>query len=290
MRELKGRIVLVTGTSRGLGVDIARAFAAKGARLAIAARSAGELEQVRAELAASGAEVVAVPCDIGLLEECRKLVAEVERRLGPIDVLVNNAAVENVADFETTEPALLEHLLRVNVIGTAWLTRLVVPSMIARGSGHVSNIASLAGLVATPHNAAYSASKHAVVGLARSLRVELAEHGVEVSVVCPGFVRGGMFARWGRQAPKSVGSVSSAQVAEATVDAVVRNRGEVIVAPGLARISDWITAIAPDFAAAMMRRMGLAAYLREQARLKAVDETGGLNGPAGSLRREQPGP
>lgn len=272
MRDLKGKVVLVTGASRGLGVDIAKAFAARGARLALAARSKVELEEVRAQLVASGAEAIAVPTDVGVLDSLRGLVSEVERALGPIDVLVNNAGIEQVADFEDTAFETIESILQVNVTGAAWLTRLVVPSMIARRSGHVVNVASVAGITAVPHNAVYSASKHALVGFSRSLRAELADHDVEISVVCPGFVRGGMFLQWGREPPKAAGIVTAQQVADATVDAVVRNRGEVVVAPGLARIADWFTAIAPDLAVNVMRRMGVVGFLREQARLNALKE------------------
>ena len=284
MRELKGKVVVITGASRGIGVDIAKAFAARGARLALAARSKEELERVRDELIKAGAEVIAVPTDVGVLESLRKLVVEVERSLGPIDVLVNNAGIEQVADFEATSFETIESILRVNVTGTVWLTRLVVPSMIARRSGHIVSVSSVAGVTAVPHNAVYSASKHALVGFSRSLRAELTDHDVEVTVVCPGFVRGGMFLQWAREPPKAAGIVTAQQVADATVDAVVRNRGEAIVAPGLARIADWLTAIAPDFAVAAMRRMGVVDFLREQARLNALKDGApeGAALPAGS--------
>lgn len=265
MKNLEGKVVLITGASRGLGVDIAKAFAAKGAKVALAARSKGELEQVRAGLPGS----IAVAADVGSLDSLRALVTEVERALGPIDVVVNNAGIEQVADFETTDFETLEAVMRVNVTGAAWLTRLVAPSMISRRSGHICNISSVAGITAVPHNAIYSASKHALVGFSRSLRVELADHGVEVSVVCPGFVKGGMFLQWGREAPKSVGTVTAQQVADAVVAAVQKNRGEVVVAPGLSRIADWFTAIAPELAVSVMRRMGVVDYMREQARLNA---------------------
>lgn len=141
--------------------------------------------------------------------------------------------------------------------------------MIERRSGHICNISSLAGVTPVPHNAVYSATKHGLVGLSRSLRLELAEHGVEVSVVCPGFVEGGMFLEWGRPALKSAGSVTSQQVADAVVKAVRDNKGETLVTKGLGKIADVTFAAAPELAAKMMRRVGGVSFLAEQARINA---------------------
>lgn len=270
LRSLEDRVVLVTGASRGLGVDIARAFAARGARLALAARSAEALEQVRDELLSSGRRAIAVPCDVGDLDSSRALVRAVEEQLGPIDVLVNNAGIEEVCDFEGMTPERIEAIVRVNVLGLIWLSRLVVPSMIERGAGHIVNVASLAGLVAVPHNAVYSATKHAVVGVSRSLRLELADHGVGVSVVCPGFVKGGMFLEWGRKPPAMAGWVTSREVARATVRSVRRDQAEVVVTKGLGRIADWFQAVSPGLSGSMLRWSGMVGFLREQARLNGA--------------------
>jgi short-subunit dehydrogenase len=269
MKPLTDKEVLLTGASRGLGVDMARRFAKEGSRLALAARSAGELEQVRSELEAGGAQAIAVPTDVSDLQSLQALVKEVESLLGQVDVLVNNAGLEDPLDYEITPPETMERIVQVNVTGTMWLTRLVVPSMIERHSGHIVNISSVAGITPVPHNAVYSATKHAIVGLSRSLRIELAEHGIGVSVVCPGFVRGGMFARSGLDAPKTAGSVSMEQVADAVVGAVLGNKGEVIVARGLAKISDWSFAMAPELSASLMRRTGVAAFLDDLAKRNA---------------------
>jgi short-subunit dehydrogenase len=169
---------------------------------------------------------------------------------------------------------LLERIIRVNFLGLTFLTRLVVPSMIERRSGHVCNVASMAGLMPVPHNAVYSATKHAVVGLTRSLRLELADHGVEVSVVCPGFVRGGMFLQWGRMPPAAAGVVTPEEVARATVRTVRKNLGEVNVTKGLGRIGDWFQAAMPEISGRMMGMTGVIDFLREQARLNASSGRG----------------
>lgn len=192
MRSLKSKVVLITGASRGIGVEIARAFARQHSDIAITARSEDELEKVRIEIEAMGARCIAVPSDVSHLASLKRLIAEVERGLGAVDILVNNAAAgELILDFDKIAPEDIEQVFRVNVLGVAWLTQLVLPSMIAKGEGHIVNISSNAGLIGVPYNAVYSSTKHALVGLSRSLRGELAETGVGVSVICPTFVHGG---------------------------------------------------------------------------------------------------
>jgi short-subunit dehydrogenase len=269
MKPLTDKVVLITGASRGLGVEMARRFAGEGSRLALAARSASDLEKVRAELEEHGAKAIAVPADVSDLESLRAMLKEVESALGPVDVLVNNAGIEHVFDFENTSIEHIEQIVQINLIGPLWLTRLVVPSMIERRSGHICNIASLAGVTPVPHNTVYAATKHGLVGLSRSLRMELEEHGIEVSVVCPGFVEGGMFEKWGRPALKSSGSVTMEQVADAVLKAVTGNKGEIVVTKGLGKIADVTFAAAPEFAAKMMKRVGGAKYLADQARINA---------------------
>lgn len=274
MKTLEDRVVLITGASRGLGVDISAALAAHGARLALAARSADELEKVRASLEERGARAIAVPADVSDLDSLRSLVGRVEAELGPIDVLVNNAGIEAVCDFESMPFEEIEAIIRVNVVGLLWLTRLVAPSMVQRRSGHIVNIASVAGITAVPHNTVYSGSKHAVVGISRSLRAELADHGVGVSVVCPGFVEGGMFLAWGRKPPKAAGIVTPQQVAAAVTKAILKNKAEIVVNPGLGKIADVSIAAAPDLTVSMMRRMGVVEFLREQAKINAERQKG----------------
>lgn len=269
MRPLEGKVVLITGASRGLGVDMAHAFAGQRAKIGLAARSGDELAKVRADVEASGVQATDFTADVGDIRALPDLVARVERALGPVDVLVNNAALEHVTHFETEALERIDQIVGVNVTGLIALTRLVVPGMIARGAGHVVNVASVAGLVPVPFNAVYSATKHAVVGFSRSLRLELRDAGVGVSVVCPGFVDGGMFAEWGRPAPKISKAVTPKQVADGVVAAVLRNRGEVVVTRGLARLGGVFQSVAPDLSGTMMDRTGMLAFLREQADINA---------------------
>jgi short-subunit dehydrogenase len=244
---------------------MATAFAREGARLALAARSKEDLEQVRGHVSGTGIEAVALPADISDLGSLRGLVDRVASELGPIDVLVNNAGIEKVWNFETLGFDDIRATVAVNLLGLIWLTRLVVPSMIDRRQGHVVNIASVAGLAAVPHNSVYSATKHGVVGFSRSLRLELEEHGIGVSVVSPGFVDAGMAARWSGKPPRMVGLARSEKVAEAVVSCVKRNRSEVVVAPGGSRIADVVQAVSPRLYAVGMRWSGAFDYVRREA-------------------------
>jgi short-subunit dehydrogenase len=281
--EIKGKVTLITGASRGLGVDMADEFGKRGARLALAARSKSELEAVRDQLSSRGVEVIAVPTDVSDLGSLEKLVAAVEEKLGPIDILVNNAGIESVEDFEKSGIEESLQIIDVNVKGLIALTRLVLPSMVERRTGQIVNIASMAGLLPVPHNSVYSASKHAIVGFSRSLRLEMAEFGVGVSVVCPGFVDGGMFAQWGRPAPASAGSVSPLRVALATVEAATRNTPEIKVNSALGKSAPTIHAISPKFSGWLIERLGVAKFLRDQAQVngaKKQNETIRLQEPA----------
>jgi short-subunit dehydrogenase len=272
MQQLKNKVVLVTGGSRGIGAEVARAFGRAGSRVAISARSEDELEKARLELEAGGATCLAVPADVGHVDSLRRLVAEVERGFGPVDVLVNNAAApETILPFEEVSVDDVERTFRVNVVGMAWLTQLVIPGMIERASGHVVNMSSNAGLVGVPYNALYSATKHAIVGLSRSLRGELADKGIGVSVICPTFVQGGRieYNFDGKPPPKQAGTVTEAAVAKAVVDAVVHDRGEVVVSRALGKLSDVAQAVAPEFSAKMMRRLGVFDYFKLAAEKNA---------------------
>jgi len=272
MRQLKNKVALVTGGSRGIGAEISRALGREGCRVVISARSEDELEKARVDLEASGVQCLAVPADVGHLDSLRRLVAEIERGFGPVDILVNNAAApETILAFEELPPDDVERTFRVNALGAAWLTQLVVPGMIERASGHIVNISSNAGLVGVPYNALYSATKHAIVGLSRALRGELADKGIGVSVICPSFVEGGRieYNFDGRQPPKQAGTVTEAAVAKAVVDAILRNRGEVIVNRGLGKMSDVAQAIAPEFSAKMMRRLGVYDFFKSAAEKNA---------------------
>jgi NAD(P)-dependent dehydrogenase (short-subunit alcohol dehydrogenase family) len=189
--HFRGRTVLITGGSRGLGLVLAREFAAEGARLVICARDREELERAGAELAGGGAEVLAVPCDVTERAQVQDLVAAALERFGQVDVLVNNAGVIQVGPMEAMTLADYEQAMKVHFWGPLYTMLAVLPGMRARRAGRIVNISSIGGKIPFPHLLPYNASKHALVGLSGGMRAELASQGVLVTTVCPGLMRTG---------------------------------------------------------------------------------------------------
>jgi NAD(P)-dependent dehydrogenase (short-subunit alcohol dehydrogenase family) len=189
--SLWGKTALITGGSRGLGLAIAREMSAQGARLAICGRDPDSLERARRSLERLGAEVVAVPCDVTDPASVKSLVDEVQQRLGPIDVLVNNAGVIEVGPVETMSLADYREAMDTNFWGMLYLTLAVLPGMRERHSGRIVNITSIGGKLGVPHLLPYSASKFAAVGFSQGLRAEVAAEGIKVVTVVPGLMRTG---------------------------------------------------------------------------------------------------
>jgi uncharacterized protein len=263
--ELRGRIGILTGASRGLGVHIAESLARKGVHLALAARSEQELKETANRISGFGGRVATIPCDVGKLKDLETLASRAEEELGPVDLLVNNAGIEKYSEFHRYDLDTIEKILRVNVWAPEVLTRLVIPGMVERHRGHIVNIASVAGKTAVPYNAIYSSSKHALVGFSWSLREEVKPYGIGVSVICPGFVaESGMFAHWsqGDKPPAMSSAVTPEKVAAALITAIERDKAEVIVARGLAKFVDVTHAISPKFTTTMARKGGAYAFLR----------------------------
>ena len=187
--DFRGRHVLITGGSRGLGLVLARQLAGAGARLSICSRDPNELTRAVPDLAERGARVVAVECDVTDRGRVREFVAVARQRNGPIDVLINNAGVIRVGPVEEMREEDFEQSLRTHFWGPLYTTLEVLPEMKARRSGRIVNIASFGGKVAVPHLLPYSVGKFALVGFSDGLRAEVAQHGVVVTTVCPGLMR-----------------------------------------------------------------------------------------------------
>jgi NAD(P)-dependent dehydrogenase (short-subunit alcohol dehydrogenase family) len=188
---LQTKTVLITGGSRGLGLALAREMAGHGARLAICGRDPDTLARARASITQLGAEVVAVPCDVTDQESVQSLIHEVQRTLGPVDVLVNNAGVIEVGPAETMALGDYEEAMATNFWGMLYPTLAVLPGMRERKAGRIVNITSIGGKLGIPHLLPYSASKFAAVGFSEGLRAEVASDGIKVVTVCPGLMRTG---------------------------------------------------------------------------------------------------
>jgi NADP-dependent 3-hydroxy acid dehydrogenase YdfG len=225
---LSGRVVAITGGARGLGLAMAEAIAARGARVALGDLDE-QLAQAEAQRLPGGA--IGAKLDVTDPESFKRFLDEVERELGPVDVLINNAGIMVVEPFLEEPESLTRRQMEINVHGVITGMRLVIPGMQRRRRGHVVNIASAAGKVGVAGEAVYVATKHAVVGLSEAVRYELRGTGVELSVVMPGLANTELAS--GMSAGRGVKLVEPQEVAMAVVDTLERPRFQVFVPASL---------------------------------------------------------
>lgn len=183
---MKDKVVIITGASSGIGLALAKAFSAEGARLSLAARSIGKLNELTKELEKEGTETIAVKTDVSKEEECKALVEKTLDKYGRIDILVNNAGISMRAAFKDVEIDVLRKLMDVNFWGTVYCTKYALPSLL-ESKGSVVGISSIAGFIGLPGRSGYSASKFAMHGFLETLRVENLKTGLHVLVAAPGF-------------------------------------------------------------------------------------------------------
>jgi short-subunit dehydrogenase len=189
--DIKGKVVIVTGASSGIGEATARQFAREGAKVVLAARRVDRLESLAQEIIAmgTGAEAFVVQADLSKLEDIQSLIKQTLEKYGRIDVLVNNAGFGRLDWLEKLDPLKdIQSQFDVNVLGVIQTTRQALPVMIKQRSGHIINMCSMAGLVATPTYTIYAACKHAVHGFSEALRREVKPWGIDVSMIYPGGV------------------------------------------------------------------------------------------------------
>lgn len=189
--ELRGRTVFVTGGSRGLGLVLARRFGERGALVAICARDERELASAAHDLSRQGIRSLPVRANVADAEEVADALDEVERRLGPVDVLVNNAGIIQVGPASSMTPTDFDDAMDVNFRGTVNTTMTLLPRMVDRGFGRIVNVTSIGGWVSMPHLLPYSCAKAATIGFSEGLAAELAGTGVRVTTVVPGLMRTG---------------------------------------------------------------------------------------------------
>jgi len=184
MTAFTGRHVLVTGGNRGIGAAVARAFSAKGATVSLMVRDAASAVAVTETL--SGPHCI-VTADVTDREASQAACAEAASKLGPVDILINNAGSAASAPFARTDVALFQKMINEHLLAPVHTIQAVLPSMVERKSGHIVNIASIAGLGGAPYITAYVAAKHAELGLTRALAAEFRPQGISVNAVCPGY-------------------------------------------------------------------------------------------------------
>ncbi|MBD2073526.1 SDR family NAD(P)-dependent oxidoreductase [Phormidium sp. FACHB-592] len=240
--ELSGKVILITGGSRGLGLVMARQLAETGARVAICARDEAELERARTELEQRGGDIFALTCDVTEQTQVEQLVQQTRDHFGAIDILINNAGTDIVGPLENLTMQDYDDLMKLHFWAPLYTTYAVLPEMQARKAGRIVNISSVGGKMASPHMVGYCASKFALVGLSEGMRTELAKDGIAVTTVCPGLIHTGVVdhAIMKGQNRKeyawfSIGdslpflSASAEKVSRATIAGLRRGAAEVIV-------------------------------------------------------------
>lgn len=180
---------VITGASSGIGKLLALRFAREGARVALVARRAAELEAVAGQIRAGGGQALVLPCDVADRAQTFAAAAAAVAGLGPIDILVNNAGYGHHRPFLEWDLDDMERLMRVNFNGTLYWTKALLPQMVERRRGWLLFMASVAGKIGVPDESVYAASKFATVGLAEALSIEVEDAGVHVLTICPGTIR-----------------------------------------------------------------------------------------------------
>jgi len=251
-----GAVAVVTGASRGIGREVAKQAARQGARVGLVARSGDDLEAVLAEIGGRGAVAVA---DVADRHAAELAVARLAAELGPIDILVNNAGIGSYGRVSDIPVEEFERVMRVNYFSAVYVTKAVLPSMLERRRGHIVNVASIAGRIGAPMEAAYSASKFAMVGFTEALAFEVGPVGIGVSMVNPGPVQTEFFATRGHAYEGSFPKPVSAERVAGAVIEVVEHGGLERVIPASLRPAVAVRHLLPP-----LYRRGTARVLSRQ--------------------------
>jgi short-subunit dehydrogenase len=279
--DFAGKTVVISGASRGLGLELARGFADEGAALVLLARDEMELARAAKELRRYyGAQVTPLACDVTQHQQVREAVAKIMATAGKIDVLVNNAGTIQVGPVENMELEDYQSAMAVHFWGPLYLMQEVIPHMKARRQGRIVNIASIGGKVAVPHLLPYAASKFALVGLSEGLRAELLKDGIYVTTVCPGLMRTGShlnayfkgqhqkeYALFAIANASPLLSTTSASAACKIIEACRYGKAEIVITPqaGLLRLANGL------FPGLMAESFGLINRLLPQTRGREGD-------------------
>jgi len=273
-RWAHGKVVIITGASRGLGLALAEEFGKRGARLVLAARDAGELLRARRQLLNCGAirneeDVLIVPSDLRKAEEAEGLVDEATRQFGRVDVLINNAGVITVGPIENQKVEHFRDVMDSNFFTGLHCTLSVLPQMIERGTGTIANVTSIGGKIAVPHLLPYTASKFASVGFSEGLGMELRSKGIQVTTICPGLMRTGshqnaLFTgdasreyRWFSLAANLPGlSIAASRAARQIADGIATGKAEIAITPQ-AFVAARLGNLSPEATRLAMRAMNV---------------------------------
>ena len=271
-----GKRVLLTGAAGGLGPVTGQAVLDRGATLAVTAMSQAELDAGTAGLRPGDRVVRLAPGSLTDAAFRADLVTEAAGLLGGVDILINNAGIEAIGHLDRTTQGVIDESVLVNLAAVMDLTRLVLPGMLARGAGHIVNMASLAGVGTPPYLSVYAGTKAGVIGFTRAIRAEFRDRGVSASAICPGFVRGGgMYQRKQDRMPVRepwlLGTTTRQRVAATVIRAVERDLPEPIVNGGPTRVVAALVNAWPGLAGTVSRVAGSTALLRAWADSVALE-------------------
>ena len=273
MENLKGKVAVLTGASRGIGPHIARALAKEGVNLVIVARTAHRLGSVARELIEIGVQCLPVQADVTKKPGRNKIIDKAIGKFGRIDILINNAALGHFAEFAKQDEDQISNLIDTNFKAPMLLTRAALPHMLQIGSGHIVNMGSLSGKKGLPYLGVYSGTKTAIMEWSNALGVELEGTGIDVSTVCPTYVsKAGMFARFRVKPPKLIGSVPAEAVAKAVVHAIRHNKQEMLLSPIPIRPLLVVFALIPRLGNLLLKLLGVVKINRDIAVMEAANK------------------
>lgn len=261
MKDFQNKVIWITGASSGIGEALAYELARRGALLILSSRRADVLEAVKSRCERPGEHLV-LPMDMTDQSHFREHTALVLSTYGHIDMLINNAGVSQRALAKDTAIEVDRRIMELDFFGPIALTKMVLPHMLSRRKGHVVAVSSVVGLVATPYRSAYASAKHAIIGFHDSLRAEVYAAGVNVSVLCPGFVRTNvsLSALTSDGSPHGKidaqqGKAMSAEVfARKAIDGLARGKGRIVIA-GRERLAVYLGRLSPSLLERVVRKV-----------------------------------
>ena len=268
MSKIKKSVVLITGASRGLGRQLSLEIAKKGGKVVAVARNKSDLESLVSEIQNAGGEAFSLPADLTDLPSLSPMMKQAEQAFGPIDIVINNAGCVNFLPLESYSLQEMQNLFHLNTVSAMEITRLVLPSMLAKRKGHIVNVSSVSGKLGSPFGNIYVASKAALIMWTHAQRIELDQSGVSISLICPSYVEGvGAVVDLGLNTPKLIPKNSPKKVVSRIIEAIEKDQAEVMIVPGLfpARPLLALAQIFPTLQDHVLRWMGVTQVHRHFA-------------------------
>ena len=266
MKLKPDQTVILTGASGGLGKYIARALAAYKLKQALVAFPGNDLAPLKEELTKDGIEAFYLVADLRIKEERQRVVDEVKKTFGQIDVLINNAGVEFNAPFHQLSEDDVQSVIDVNLTAPMQLTRMVIPEMLLRKSGHIVNMSSLAGKAGPAYQEPYAATKSGLIEFTMALRETYLDSDISASAICPGFVEAGIYARLkeksGCCAPALLGTSHPKKIGKAVIRAIQNDIPQIIINPYPVRPLFALSEISPRLGAWVARSMGASEFFK----------------------------